>query len=254
MTRRPDPEATTLFVGAPTRLGHALNDFVRLHGAVLRASGAETRPNRLVTRALRSAMGGTDGGAALDAVLHVPTDTRLFLSAIHALGRPSTALRKSELFPEAERMLGGAAKVLGSRIDRVVLAVEPVHYLFMTVGQDAVNERVRETRWEVLYDVSWADLAAEVVAGFPDAEVVVLTPFAVTDGAGPLLHLLFGSAGFALAGEPAGEGLLSAARTSYEPDDIKDKIGIDHVTLDLLQQRFNEDMNAMADMGDVRVM
>ncbi len=247
-------KGTTLFVGAPTRLGIALNDFVRLNGAALRAGGVESRPNRLVTPALRAAMGGTDVGVSLDAVMHRPPDMALFLSAIHAMGRPSTAVRKGELFPEAERMLAGAARALAGRVDRVVLAVEPVHFLIMAVGQAEFHERVRGTRWEVLYDVSWADLVVEVKAGFAQAEVVVLTPYAVTDGAGPVLHLLFGSPGFGLAAEAAGEALLSAARVSYEADDIKDKTGIDRVTIDLLTQRFNEDMNAMAAMDGVRVM
>ena len=254
MTDSAQGRDVTLFVGAPTRLGTALNDFVRINGVALRAGGVEPRPNRLVTKALRAAIGGTDNGASLAALLQVNAGVRPFLSALNGLGRPTTALRKSELFPEAERMLLGAAGVLGHRVGRVVLAVEPIHSLFLSIGFDDLAERVRNTRWEVLYEVSWADLAREVRAAFADTEIVVLTPFAVRDGATPLLHYLFGSVGFELADEVAGVTFLNAARTADQSTEVYAKIGIDHVTTDLLNQRFAEDMKAMAAMPGVRVM
>ena len=242
--------SVTLFVGAPTRLGHALNDFVRVNGVALRVGGVEARPNRLVTQALRAAI----GGAPLDTLLQADASARLFLSALNGLGRPSTALRKNELFPEAERMLAGAADVLAGRVGRVVLAVAPIHQLFLSIGFDDLAECVRSTRWEVLYEVSWADLTREILAAFPESDVVVLTPHSVRDGAAPLLHFLFGSVGFELADETGGLTFLNAAKDAQQDTDVYENIGIDRVTSDLLLQRFDEDMAAMATMPRVCVM
>ena len=102
--------------------------------------------------------------------------------------------------------------------------------------------------------MSWADLAREVAASFPDAELLVLTPLALDGGAGPVLHRLFGSAGVGLAEKPAGDAFLTTARRSYDKSELKQETGMDRVTADLLQQRFQEDVDTMIALPGMRVI
>jgi len=243
----------TLFIGAPTRLGHALNDLVRANGARFRAGGVAAYPNKMVTHALRASIGDDADASALEALLSSAPSSQMFLSGLYALGRPGTALRDDELFPEAERMLGGIANVLAGRFGRVILAIEPVHHLLLSVGRDDVFSRTRSARWEALYEVSWADLVSVVVACFPDAEIVVLTPYSARDGAAPILHRLFGSIGFEMAGDSAGVTFESAATNGTQISEIKEKTGLDHVACDLLLQRFDQDVEAVAAQSKARV-
>lgn len=246
---RPD----TLFVGAPTRLGHALNDFVRLTGKRLRESGVSTCPNKQAIHALRSAIGDNPDRKGLEEILDTASGHQLYLSALFALGRPGTALRDNELFPEAERMLAAISQALEDRMQRIVLAIEPVHHLLLSVGRDEVVLTPARARWEALYEVSWAELVDVVSGCFEAAELVVLTPHAARNGAAPMLHHLFGAGGFDLASQASGEAMVEICASAYEQTEIKEKIGLDRVACDLLEQRFREDVDAIAMRPRVRV-
>lgn len=243
----------TLFIGAPTALGHALNALVRGHGVSLGKAGVAAYPNKIVTYALRAAIGDRPDPRELKALVSAAHEKSLFLSALFAMGRPGTALRDNELFPEAERMLGEISHVLSDQVDRVVLAIEPVHHLLLSVEREQVFSRPGGVKWDVLYEVSWADLTGVVDACFPQAEIAVLTPFAVGNGAAPILHYLFGNKGFELAAEGAGEHFLNAAQRVPQPQDIRAQTGLDHVACELLLQRFSEDVNAISRRTRARV-
>lgn len=89
---------STLFVGAPTRLGHAVNDLVRANGARFHANGIATYPNRIVKHALRAAIGDETHPRDLKSFFATPSEPEIFPSGPNALGRPATVLRKGEFF------------------------------------------------------------------------------------------------------------------------------------------------------------
>ncbi|SMX23796.1 hypothetical protein [Boseongicola aestuarii] len=253
MNRSSKEPPHTLFIGAPTALGHALNALVRGQTVSLGSAGVAAHPNKIVTYALRAAIGDRPDPTHLNALVSTASDRHLFLSALFALGRPRTALRDNELFPEAERMLGEISAVLGDHVERVVLAIEPVHHLLLSVEREQVFSRPGGVKWDALYEVSWADLVDVVATCFGGAELVVLTPFSVGNGAAPILYYLFGNKGFDLASEAAGEGFLRAAQRVPVPDEIKAHTGLDRVACDLLLQRFDEDVATISRRSRVRV-
>ena len=243
----------TLFVGPPTRLGHAVNDFVRLNTTQLRETGIFAVSNKTAIHALRSAIGENPDGAEIDAVLTAAVGRQLFLSGLFALGRPATVLRDGAFFPEAERMLNGIAGALEGRIERVVVAIEPVHHLLLSVGRDEVVLQTARTRWEALYEASWVELVDVIARHFQGRDLVVLTPLATRDGTAPVLHHLFGEAGFEMASESSGATLAEEGRQKYKYIELMDKIGLDRVTCDLLDQRFDEDLKEIVRRPGVRV-
>ena len=82
----------------------------------------------------------------------------------------------------------------------------------------------------------------------------MLTPSALKLGADPVLHHLFGSAGFELAGERAGEVLVDrAAGDAMGARRIACELGLDGVTCDLLETRFRDDCERLLRLDNVRV-
>lgn len=253
MTNSAETPKTTLFIGAPTRLGHALNAFVRRHGLALGQGGVAAYPNKIVTHALRAAIGDAPEPEELQKLVVSAAGKQLFLSALFAMGRPGTAVRDDELFPEAERMLREISTALEGRIGRVVVAIEPLYQLLLSVEREQVFSRSRGVRWDALYEVSWAELLDVVGECFSRAEIAVLTPYSIKTGAAPVLHYLFGNKGFELASQDAGAEFLAAAQGAPSCLEIKAQTGLDQVACDLLLQRFHEDIDVISKRSRVRV-
>ena len=244
----------TLFLGAPTRVGQALNDLVREEVQALAAGGIKAVRNAIATQALRNAI-GTDVDTRMLAEIFDSADKQdIFLSSMYGLGRPATAFKSGKLFPEAPRMLRGISAVLGSAVGHVVLAIEPLHWLFQSVQRPTLHERVRDARWEDLYDASWVNVTTVVRGAFPNVQLSILSPTAISAGPAPVLHHIFGSVGFELADDQAGERLTM--RAVSDPSTVRrlsDKLGIDDVTCDLLEGRFQDDCAELARLDNVRV-
>ncbi|NNJ69266.1 MAG: hypothetical protein HKP54_14670 [Boseongicola sp.] len=253
MTHLAETPTTTLFIGAPTRLGHAVNAFVRKYATSLGQGGVTAFPNKIVTHALRAAIGDAPEPDELQNLIAAAAEKRLFLSALFAMGRPGTAVRDDELFPEAERMLSEISAVLDGQIARVVVAIEPLHHLLLSVEREQVYSRSRGVRWDVLYEVSWAELLDVVETCFTEAEIAVLTPYSIDTGPTPVLHYLFGNKGFELASHEAGSAFFDAAKDVPSCLQIREQTGLDKVACDLLLQRFREDVDAISKRSRLRV-
>ena len=244
----------TLFLGAPTRVGQALNDMVREESGSFEAAGLVAVRNVVATHALRDAIGDNADAGSLSEIFEKAEGRDLYLSAMYGLGRPATAFKSGRLFPEAERMLRGISAVLEASVDHVVLAIEPLHWLFRSIQRAKLDERVRGARWEDLYEASWIDVVASAQTNFPDVRITVLTPSAFSTGPVHVLHHLFGSAGFESAGTRAGETLVSrAAGDASEARRLACDLGLDGVTCDLLETRFRDDCERLLRLDNVRV-
>lgn len=244
----------TLFLGAPTRVGQALNDMVREEANALEAAGLVAVRNVVATHALRDAIGDNANARALSEIFEKAEGRDLYLSAMYGLGRPATAFKSGRLFPEAERMLRGISAVLEASVEHVVLAIEPLHWLFGSIQRAKLDERVRGARWEDLYEANWVDTLASAQANFPDIRMTVLTPSAFSTGPDHVLHHLFGLGGFELAGTLAGEKLLARSDgDSVEARRVACDLGLDRVTCDLLETRFRDDCESLLRLDNVRV-
>ena len=273
--------ALTLALGPQTRLGLALNDIVRARGRAFEKAGLRSLPSRLATRLLRAAIRGAEPDAVLNDLLGGPTPGQpTFLSAVHLLGRPESAILNDELYPETERRLSGASALLSGFRPHIVIAVEPLTDLILHSGADRLQARVRTMRWERLYELSWADLLHSVAEMFPTSKITVVTPGAPVACPDKVLAAAFGDfAGLADPGaiqrpflSPAGVAALDALNRYGSPDEdtlrallaahgtrpgdreVVAATGIDRVTADLLDQRFLEDIDRLASMPRVEVL
>ena len=282
MTQATSP--VTLLVGPQTRLACALNDAVRTRGAAIAAAGVTAIPNRIAARLIRATTAekfSDDEGQDPLASALLPSDGRpVFLSAINLLGAPAAAYRGQELFPDAERRFYAPGSALSKLVSRVVVTIEPLHQFLYSLPSPTLHQRVADSAWEALYEVSWSDLIAELSDAFPSRQVLVVTPDAAFVGARNLLSELFGAAGTAIdpamlqqhnltpdgqaalamiraKGEPEPdilEGLLAAHRATPEPGHLEARTGIDKLTSTLLDQRFLEDLCELDALPNVRLL
>ena len=56
-----------------------------------------------------------------------------------------------------------------------MLAIDPLPEFFLAAGSEGLEARVRNTGWEYLYEISWAELVREVAAMLPGSPILVLT-------------------------------------------------------------------------------
>jgi hypothetical protein len=193
-------------------------------------------------------------------------------------GPPQAGLARGELFPDAEVSLAGLGPV--AKGARIVLAIDPLPAFFLAASSDPLEERVRRTPWEVLYELSWFDLLHEFVHLLPDTELIVTSTDAVGKAPKAMLTRLLGPAVEGLP-EPhnllrhlvseTGRAVLARVTRRGAPEpatladlynsfalrptarDVRERLGIDKVTEVLLRQRFDEDMARIAALDRVEV-
>jgi len=274
----------TLLAGPQTRLALALNDAVRTHCDAIAVAGVTAIPNRIATRAFRAAsaenFSDDERLALLGSALSLHEGRPVFLSAINLLGAPTAAYRRQELYPNAEQMIASAGATLSSIVTRVVMTAEPLHHFLFSLSLPTLNQRVADSSWETLYELSWSDLISEFCEAFPLSQLLVITSDAAFVGAKTLLFELFGPAGntfdpahlqrphltpsgkaalenIRAAGEPDPdilEGLLAAHRATPDPVELEARTGIDKLTSTLLDQRFLEDLRDLETLPNVRLL
>lgn len=270
----------TILIGPYTRLSRAINATIRAGRGPLRSVGVAAFPTRIASPSARA--------LALD---EAPADVRratfqtrlgaegpFLLAALNFLGAPSRSLHKRELFPHMASVCLGLAKSWDASL-RLVLAVEPLDLFFASVGSDALAKRVRATPWEALYEVSWADLAGDIAAATPQAELCVITPETALCRSEQLARTVFGSASEAidpkawqdahlseegkaavaqLADTSPTEGMMlelgEALGNTPTAEEIEMRFGIDRLTQTLLRQRFEEDLARIADLPGIRML
>ena len=270
-------DGLTILIGPYTRLSLALNSSVR---AVRGVPGLVAMPTRTASPLMRAlALGEEPVETRLATFQAALGDVRpAILSALSFLGAPSAAIAKRELFPDMAALCLGLSKAFDAP-PRLVLAVEPLDQFFCSIGSDPLARRVSSTPWEVLYEVSWADLAGDIVAAIPGVELAVIRPETALCRPVQLAETLFGEAAGRVDPEawraahlsPAGQAALAqmdVARqsestlialgqelgTGLDDATLEARFGIDPLTRTLLAQRFEEDLAAISDLPGVRML
>ncbi len=262
----------TLLLGPQTRVGRALNDIIRETRGELEANDLVAYPSRIGDKALRDLQGGHNA-AEIRASLGIGGPKPVLLSATKGLGAPANSFRSRELLPDAEVYLAHWAELIGDLDAHVILTLDPLPTFFAEMNHTAANSAVAATPWDALYEVSWADLVTSAINILPGAQLTVLTERGAFVAAETVSPLVFGDAAATVSPDrlratvlpldnagayPSGRAQLSAlfARENRAPDDawLRDVLGMDHVTADLLQDRFAEDLAAISKMAGVQLV
>lgn len=269
----------TLLLGPQTRLALAINAIVRQHRMILKQGGLLALPARLAQPLMRRNLDVNEPLDARRAAFSKDTEGPTFLSAVSFLGAPPAGLGERELLPEAERWLAALGEL--SPRSHIVLAIDRLPAFFMAPGSAPLERRVRATPWEVLYELNWSDLIDEILVTLPDCKLSVLTPDLAAVRSPETLKLLFGDAaaglpdpyyllramisetGHAVLDRILSEGVpkiatLEELRASFGLDKnsstIQERLGIDTLTQTLLNQRFDEDLEAISEMTGIEVL
>lgn len=270
----------TVFIGPQSRHALAVNLAVRDNRPAMIRAGLDAQPTRMASPALRSLADPNKTLEERRASFQAFTASGpAFFSALNFLGAPHKGFHRSELYPEAEVQLGGLAEVAGDRPFRLIIAPDTLPDLFLAVGSEILEDRVRNTPWEQLYEIDWADLVADTRGAMPGADMLVLTHPGTALGGTALLERLFGPA----AGEvdprhflreglnETGRAVLDRMGEGIPTDDVardlyasfaeradaalcRDRLGLDRLTLKLLAQRHAEDIERIAALDRVEVM
>ena len=269
----------TLLLGPQTMVSLALNTLVREHRFAFGGKGMTVMPSRIASSLIRRCLDARPlKERQADLAAELPRKPA-FLSAINFFGPPEAGLAKRELFPDAEAGLAGLAELAPGA--RIILAVDPLPEFFLAAGSDGLENRVRRTPWEDLYELGWADLVREVVEMLPESPVLVLTGRGAGAATGDVLARLFGNGVAALPETqpfmrqmidrtghavlarmlergPPDKAMLAEVFTSFvrtpTREDIAERLGIDKVTRALLDQRFAEDIEFIRAIPGVEVV
>lgn len=272
------PELTIL-LGPVTGVSTALNWLVRKYSGALADAGVVAYANRFASPILRRHLGDKPAEARALAFHEETAKRPALLSALNFLGSPHAGLKAGEIFPNAEVSIAGLTAIAPQA--RLVLSIDTLPAFFLAAASDPLEARVRRTRWEVLYELSWADLAREVKEAVPDCDLLVLTPDGAATGGPHVLRHLFGNAadvfpdGYALLraqmgqtghavldrlikdGEPSSDVLEELQKSfAVRPtkDELQVRLGLDKVTATLLDQRFAEDVEAIRALPGTQVI
>ncbi|MEM7632069.1 MAG: hypothetical protein AAF227_08645, partial [Pseudomonadota bacterium] len=169
MTELPD---VTILLGPQTRVAYAVNAFLRENRTFLASKGIKVLPSRLASPIVRRAVDERPMEARRAEFADAVADGPTVLAAIHTFGPPQAGLVKGELFPDAEVSVAGLKPIAGK--SRFILAIDPLPEFFIAAASDPLEERVRRTPWEMLYELSWHELLSELVELLPDASFLVL--------------------------------------------------------------------------------
>ena len=140
---------------------------------------------------------------------------------------------------------------------------------------------MRATGWEVLYELSWAPLARSIVEKMKAAHLLVLTPEGMALRSPEVMDKLFGSEVmepdhrnwlFRQSINETGLAVLDRLLETSDPDaetlrelyasfailpntqDVESRLGIEKITASLLDQRFREDLDAIAGLPRTEVI
>lgn len=271
------PELTIL-MGPPTRAAYAINDQVRIHRWALATHGINAAPLRLAGPAARALAMDEDTSETRLAAYEdrFKPDTYALWSAINLFGPARVAYRGGELLPGAAPVFLGLSR-LPAR-PRLVITIEPLHRFFAGLGSGALSGRISKTSWDVLYELSWAELISDMRAILPEHEICVISPDAALCRAEGMAETLFGE-GAGLIDVDAfrnaylsseGQAALAAMKPEQvsedilrelghrlgnapEPADLEARFGIDKLTATLLDKRFDEDMVAIGKIPGVAI-
>jgi len=164
-------------------------------------------------------------------------------------------------------------------VSRIIVCIDVLPAFFLAAGSAPLELRVKNTPWEALYELSWADLVQEVLDALLRAEVLVLGPGAA--GSASLMQVIFGAVepglskrhlplravvsetGHAVLDQIASQDdvapsvladLYQSFATRPSVEEVTNRLGIDKVTQALLDQRFDEDLRALSAMARVQVL
>lgn len=269
----------TLFLGPQTQHGLAINSVVREYRAAMIGAGLAAHPTRIASPALRRVADPTDAPEARrEAFRTLKGENAAFYSALNFLGDLPKSFRGPAIFPDAAiATLGEAAA--GADL-RIVLTPDALPDVFVSAGSDALDSQVRATPWEVLFELSWAELAAGLRQAVPQAEMLVLTHGGVALGGADLQARLFGAAAKSLPPysflrstlNTTGQAVLGRIDAEKGPEPrmaaelygsfadragpqvCRERLGLDRLTVKLLKQRYDEDIAAIASMDRVEVI
>ena len=273
-----DAPPLTIVIGPQSSHGLSLNALVRTQRQRLAKSGLTALPSRIASPLIRRNLDqhiATSERAAAFAEGTAPRPA--ILSAINFLGPPEAGLHRSELFPGAEAGLAGLGDLVGAA--HLVLMPEPLPEFLLASGSEVLEARARRSEWETLYELSWADLAREIVEAAPEATLTVLTPRGTATRPREVLDRLFGAAASALPDlhsltraamtetgaavldrmlsegtPPPLDELYTAFRKRPDRAEVTSRLGIDKVTRILLEQRFAEDLDAIAALPNTLIV
>ncbi|QMU58575.1 MAG: hypothetical protein GKR98_10440 [Boseongicola sp.] len=271
----------TLLLGPQTRLALCLNDLVRRRRKEFSAHGFSGFQNRLASRTLRAA--AADASTPLEVkrnqlagAFGFSANSKTVLSAINLLGTPSSVVQNGMLYPGSDVKLAQVAPLFEDVRLRLVLSIEPLDELLYFLPADAWSSRVSQTPWEVLYELSWADLISDIQDAFPDREILVMSPEAAVLGTNEVLHTLFPDMDLKdevpglrlpyltergqevlrndLATAEAIDAVFEAHRLRPTSLELKTKTNIDDLTSTLLRQRFLDDLAGIEKLSNVTLI
>lgn len=275
MTELPD---LTILLGPQTRVAYAVNAFLRENRAFLASKGIKAVPSRLASPIVRRAVDERPIDARRGEFADMVDDGPTFLSAIHTFGPPQAGLVKGELFPDAEVSMAGLEPIAGRA--RFILAIDPFPEFFIAAASEPLEERVRRTAWELLFELSWHELLSELVELLPEASFLVLSGHRIGGRLQELETRLVGTIDAPFPSPHAllrhlvsdtGAAVLDRMLANGEPDagtladlygsfaqrvtvqECRERLGIDKVTGILLNQRFEEDLAAIETLPRVEV-
>ena len=161
------------------------------------------------------------------------------------------------------------------------MAIEPLPAFFLAAPSDPLEDRVRKTPWEVLYELSWFELLTELVELLPAASFMVLNGARDTLDVADISRRLLGDESANLP-QPhillrhlisdTGHAVLDRMVERGTPDpetladlyqsfalrpkrqDLRERLGMDKTTGILLEQRFDEDLEKIAKLPRVEVI
>lgn len=276
-----DAPRVTIHIGPQTALGRALNDCARLARKTPRTDGRLILPNRIANRMARHLLVSGDPLEDRQETFRASIENDgkpVYLSFLHALDAPQTAFQNKELYPDVEITLARLSALLGQADMQIVVTLDALHRFFLAAASEPLDARLRVTPWDVLYELSWAELMEEIRHAFPMHDILVLTPKAAALQSSGLLTRFFGAQFTAKSDarmllrlalsaegqnrldrledvtETEAEGLLAAFPVEPDPGELRQRLGIDSVTADLLDQRFEADMDLIEDMRGVTVL
>ncbi len=268
----------TILLGPQTRVALALNAHLRENRQFFAKKGVITLPSRLASPLLRRAVDARPEAERLEEFEAKTQPRPAILSAVNMFGPPEAGLSKGELFPDAELSLAGLAAIAGNA--RYVISIDTLPAFFLAAQSDPLEDRVRRTAWEVLYELSWHELFSELVDLLPEAEILVVTGTIPGEDLANLAEELTGCNSADLPApytflrhliSDTGHAVLARILDRGKPDaatisdlyrsfalrpsaaDLRERLGIDKVTGILLDQRFDEDLDEIAKLPRVTV-
>lgn len=270
----------TLLFGPQSKGAMTLNDYVRRHAKPLAKHGVHAVPTRFASPLLRRCQNVElpfeDRKSEFDTATVHP---KVVLSGVNVFGPAEAMITKGVFLPDVGPGLRQLGKIAGAC--RVVLVVDPLPYVFSAPATEKISARVRPIGWEVLFEMGWSGVMSAVSDAMPKADILVLTSKGMAVRSAEVLSRLFGTEGppvsdphwlLRQAVSETGHAVLERLleQGDITPDtlekfytsfvvkptarDIEKRFGIEKITLTLMEQRFQEDLDAIAKMPRTEII